>query len=86
MPKYSFEDHPEHRARLGEWADRWIANALNCTPMDDAERDVMRAAIFGLYEAAGLEPPSRIVFVPSPLVLRLAGGFAAGIFHLRGAD
>ena len=75
----------EHRAQLKPWADKWIANAMSTTPMDDVDRAAMRVAVRGLYEAARLEPPPdhRIVFVPSPFVLRLAGGFAAAIWYLR---
>jgi hypothetical protein len=81
--KYELTD--EHRAQLKPWADQWIANAMRCTPMTDAEREQAREAARGLYRAAGLEPPPdhRIVFVPSPFVLRFAGGFAAAIWHER---
>ena len=83
---YSFDDHPKHRARLAEWRDRWIANAMSTKPMDYADRDEMMKAVRGLYEAAGLRPPPdhRIVFVPSPLVALFAGGFAAWDWHRRG--
>ena len=82
--KYVLTD--EHRKKLKPWADKWIANAMSTRPMDDAERTRVREAIIGLYEAADLEPPPahRIIFVPSPLVAALAGGFAAWIWHLRG--
>jgi hypothetical protein len=86
MAKYTLT--PEHRAQLKPWADKWIANAMSTKPMDDADRQAMVAAIEGLYEAAGLKPPPkhRIVFVPSPFVLRFAGGFAAAIWWLRSRD
>ena len=82
-PRKKYELTEEHRAQLGPWADRWIANALNCEPMNDDDRAAMRAAIRGMYEAAGLPAPRRVVFVPSPLVAALAGCFAAAIWNTR---
>ncbi|WP_206659554.1 DUF6745 domain-containing protein [Hansschlegelia zhihuaiae] len=73
----------EHRAQLGPWAQRWIANAMSTKPMDDEDRAEMRAAIVGMYQAADLAPPRNIVFVPSPLVGQIAAGFAAAIWHDR---
>lgn len=80
---YSLTD--ELRAQLQPWATRWIGNAMSTKPMDDEDRRAMRLAVRGLYEAAGLTPPPdhRIVFVPSPIVLRLAGGFAGAIWAMR---
>src|SRR5690606_216845 len=74
---YSLTD--EHRAQLEPWARRWIANAMSTKAMDDVDRAATRAAVRGLYEAAGLRPPPdhRIVFVPSPFVAAFAAGFAA---------
>ena len=82
---YSFTDHPEHKAELKPWADKWIANAMSTKPMDDEERAICREAVKGLYRAANLTPPpdNRIIFVPSPFVLRFAGGFSAAIHWLR---
>jgi hypothetical protein len=81
--KYTLTD--EHRARLPEWRDKWIANAMSTCAMDDTDRDAVRVAVKGLYEAAGLTPPPehRIVFVSSPFVLRFAAGFAAWIWYRR---
>jgi len=83
--KYHFTDHPGHEARLGEYRDRWIANAMSTAAMTEADRDACRKAVGGLYEAANLKPPpaERIVFVSSPLIMRFAGGFAAAIWHAR---
>jgi hypothetical protein len=85
MKKYSLR--PEHEARFAEWRDKWIANAMSTRAMDADERATVRAAIAGMYEAAGLEPPpsDRIVFVPSPFVARFAAGFASWIWHKRSA-
>lgn len=84
--KYSLT--PEHREQMKPWAEKWIANAMSTKPMDEEDRRIMRQSIKGLYESAGLTPPPehRIVFVPSPFVLRFAGGFAAAIWHLRKSD
>ncbi len=84
-PRKKYELTPEHRAQLEPWRDRWIANAMSTKAMTDEEKAAAREAAKGLYRAAGLEPPPdhRIVFVPSPFVMRFAGGFAAGIWWLR---
>jgi hypothetical protein len=80
--KYSLADHPEHRAQLDGWAQRWIANAMSTEP---ANRPAMREAMAGLYLAAGLEPPPehRGVFVGSPMTAAIAGTVAAGVWWLR---
>ena len=80
---YSFADHPDHEARLGEYAQRWIDNALSCRAMDDHDREQMRIAIAGLYESASLEPPERVAFVGGPITGAIAFGVAAGVWYLR---
>ena len=81
MTKYSLT--PEHRAQLRPWADRWIRIAMRTEPQTEADRAAMIDAINGLYDAAKLPRPEHIVFVPSPLVGRVASGFAAAIWHMR---
>lgn len=83
MKKYSLT--PEHEAQLKPWADKWTANAMSTKSMDEEERNICRKAVKELYLAANLTPPldKHIVFVPSPFVLRFAGGFAAAIWHIR---
>jgi hypothetical protein len=82
---YSFDDHPEHREQLKPWAEKWIANALNCEAMTDTDRDAMRTAIDGLYRAANLEPPPahRVIFVRSPIAGAVASAIAAAAWHIR---
>jgi len=83
MTKYSFDDHPEHKMKLGAWRDRWIANALNTAPMTDADREAMLIAVNGLYAAAELPPPQNIVFASGPVTGGVASAIAAGVWWLR---
>ena len=55
---------------------------MSTAPMTNDDRAACRAAVIGMYAAAGLPPP-RVVFVPSPFVARFAAGFAAAIWHRR---
>ena len=84
MKKYKLTS--EHRAQLPAWRDKWIANAMSTEPMTEDDREACRDAVLRMYAAAKLPPPKHIVFVPSPFVLRFAGGFAVGIWHLAGAQ
>jgi len=81
--KRKYELTEEHRAQLAPWRDRWIANGLNITPMDDGDRDAMRVAINGLYDAAKLARPERIVFCASPISGAIAASVASGVWWLR---
>jgi hypothetical protein len=81
--KKRYELTPEHRAQLEPWRDKWIANAFNTAPYTDEEKARLVKAVHGLYAAANLPPPKHAVFVPSPFVLRFAGGFAAGVWWAR---
>ncbi|HET7037190.1 MAG TPA: hypothetical protein VFI42_16005, partial [Thermomicrobiaceae bacterium] len=78
-----YELTPAHRKQLKPWADKWIANALNTIPMDDADRDAMKAAVNGLHAAANLDPPERIVFCASPIGAAIAASVASGVHYLR---
>ena len=80
---YSFDDHPEHRAELGAWAEKWKRIIMSTDAMSDADREQARNAALRLYEAAKLPAPKHVVFVPSPFVARFAGGFAAWIWYLH---
>lgn len=80
---YSFDDHPEHKAQLEPYRDKWIANALRCTPQTEDEKARYRVAMDGLYRAADLEPPTRGVFVASPLTGAIAWSIASGVWWAR---
>ena len=71
-----YELTPQHREQLKPWADKWIANAMNCDPMSDVDKAIMIDSINGMYDAANLVRPLHIVFVSSPLVGQIASGFA----------
>src|SRR6185436_3621300 len=81
--KKLYELTPAHRKQLRPWADKWIANALNTAPMDDADREAMRVAVNGLHEAAKLPGPERIVFCASPIGGAIAAAVASGVHWLR---
>ena len=70
------------KIRLDAHAELWIRRALRTEPID---RAAITEAVIGLYAAAKLPAP-RIIIVPSPLVMALAGGFAAAICHTRNAS
>lgn len=83
-PKKLYSLTKEHEARLPEWRDHWIANAMSTRKMDDMDQKITRDAIVGLYQAAGLEPPppNRIIFVSSPFIAAFAAGFEIGRAHV----
>jgi len=80
-----YELTERHRKELKPWADRWIANAMSTKQMDDEEKEITKKAILGIYAAAKLPAPKKIVFVSSPLTMTFAGGFAAAIIHKKNA-
>lgn len=62
------------RARLDEWADRWIEVGLRTAP---ADRGRFEAAVRDCYRFAGIPFPGVVVWVSSPLVLAFAAPAAA---------
>ena len=82
--KYSFADHPEHKAQLTAHHEKWLRVPLDCTPLDDASRAKCEEAVREMYRFAA-HPEPRIVFVPSPFVAAFASGFAAAIWYRRSA-
>ena len=73
----------EHRKQFEAHTAKWIANALNCDPMNKNDKNEIVKALNGMYEAAKLKKPKNIVFVSSPLILCLAGPLAAGIWYFK---
>src|SRR3990167_4041769 len=70
---------PEEEIKLKAHAELWIERAMRTTPI---EKDKIVPAIEGLYNVSGLKKP-RIIIVPSPLVMALAGGIASAVWYLR---
>jgi len=66
-------------AAMAGWAQTWIENGLRPGPTTQEERERFERAVRVWYEAAGLAPPRRVVWVQSPLV----GAFAAPIAAAR---
>jgi hypothetical protein len=64
----------DERARLDEWADRWIDIGLRTGP---ADRERFEAAVRDCYHYASVPSPYRVVWVPSPIVLAIAAPAAA---------
>ena len=67
------------RLALAEHAQLWIARAFRTAPI---EPDKIEPAIRGLYAAANRRAP-RVVVVPSPLVMAIAGTIAAEWWRIR---
>jgi hypothetical protein len=83
-PLYSFKDHPADEAKLKEWNDvHGIALAMRTTPLTESEKYKVKRAIFGLYRAANLKRPRRVVFCDGPISAAIAAGVAAGVWYLR---
>jgi hypothetical protein len=52
MQKKLYELSDEHRAQLGPWAQRWIANAMSTAVMTAEDRAKCVEAANGLYARA----------------------------------
>lgn len=70
---------PAEQRQLDAHAQLWIARILRTEPADPTR---VREAICGLYRAARLREP-RVIVVPGPLVMALAGGVASAIWAHR---
>jgi hypothetical protein len=73
---------PEQRARMPEWRDKWIEIGLRTGP---ADRPAFERHVAECYRVAGLKPPKRVVWVPSPFVLAFAAPTASIAIELRRA-
>ena len=62
------------KAQMEAHADRWIEVGLRT---GSADRERFESAVADCYRFAGLEPPKRVVWVPSPLVMAVAAPAAA---------
>ena len=71
----------DEKDRLKLHTEKWIKRAFRTEPIN---KDKITDAIHRLYAAAGLKQP-RVIVVPSPLVMAVAGGFAAAILNRRAA-
>jgi hypothetical protein len=68
------------RARMPEWADRWIERGLRT---GDADRARFEKAVRECYEFAGIPWHNNIVWVPSPIVGALASPVAALVIAMH---
>ena len=73
------------REAMAGWADKWIETGLRTGAADKAR---FEAAAQRCYEAAGTKWPGRVVWVPSPMVMAIAGPVAAFVIEAnrRGID
>ena len=69
----------DEKTLMAAHTETWIQRVMRTDPI---EHDKIIPAIKGIYAAAGLKEP-RVIVVSSPLVMAMAGGFAAGILHMR---
>ena len=78
-----YELTEEHRAQLKPHADKWIARALRTETMSEKDREIMRAAMRGLYAAAELDTPEREVFGRGAVSTAIAGCLASVVWWAR---
>src|SRR5574337_1327929 len=73
---------PQQRARMDEWADRWISVGLRTGA---ADRPKFEKAAEQCYRATGLSWHGNVVWVPSPIVMAFAAPVAALVIQLHRA-
>ena len=64
----------KQKARIPEWVEKWVKIGLQTGEMDFEK---FKKNIKICYEKAGLECPSRIIRVPSPMF----GAYVASLAH-----
>ena len=69
----------EEKAKMDKLVKFWTANAMKT---DHINRAKIIEAIEGLYSVSGLNKP-KVIIVPSPLVMAVAGGLSEAIIQLR---
>jgi hypothetical protein len=69
----------DERKLLDAHTQLWLQRSMRTQAI---EPETITAAIKQLYAVAGLKEP-RVVIVPSPLVMKIAGGFAAAVWQFR---
>src|SRR5574337_740900 len=69
---------PQQRARMDEWADKWISVGLRTGA---ADRHKFEKAAEQCYLASNLSWHGNVVWVPSPIVMAFAAPVAALVWH-----
>lgn len=72
---------PEEAVKLKAHAEMWKQRILRTETVNN-DFPTLKAAIQGVYEAAGLKKPI-VILVPSPVIMAYAYGAAAAIWHDR---
>src|SRR5574337_689388 len=73
---------PQQRARMDEWADKWISVGLRTGA---ADRPKFEKAAEQCYLASNLSWHGNVVWVPSPIVMAFAAPVAALVIQLHRA-
>src|SRR5574337_1198330 len=73
---------PQQRARMDEWADKWISVGLRTGA---ADRPSFEKAAEQCYRISGLPWHGNVVWVPSPIVMAIAAPVAALVIQLHRA-
>src|SRR5574337_1094444 len=73
---------PQQRARMDEWADKWISVGLRTGA---ADRHKFEKAAEQCYLASNLSWHGNVVWVPSPIVMAFAAPVAALVIQLHRA-
>ena len=71
----------EQQAKLPVHRDKWIGIGLSTDAMTGDDRAHVERTMRAMYRHTKIEEPKAVIFVPSPMVLRVASGIAAGTIH-----